>query len=134
MQIKKYIRQLLVHFYIKLIRLCIREIEPQFDSIVIIAPHPDDEIIGLGGFIIQMLRKKKRIHFIFLTDGEESNSFPDKERIKEERIKLTSEVMNKLKISDEFVHRLHLPDGAIPRKGAPGFEDSVQDLLKIIEK
>jgi LmbE family N-acetylglucosaminyl deacetylase len=130
---EKIIRQVLVHFYVKLIKLCIREVEPQLDSIVIIAPHPDDEIIGLGGFIIQMLRKNKKVHFIFLTDGEESNSFSDKEIIKKERIKLTSEVMNKLHVSDEFVHRLHLPDGAVPRKGNPGFENSVQELLKLVE-
>jgi N-acetylglucosamine malate deacetylase 1 len=130
---EKFLRQFLVYFYIKVVKSCTREVELQFDNIVIISPHPDDEIIGLGGFIIQMLRKNKKIHFIFLTDGEDSNSFPDKERIKKERIKLTSEVMNKLRISDEFVHRLQLPDGAVPRKGTSGFEKSVQVLLELVE-
>ncbi len=130
---KRVLRQFLVKFYIRIVNLCIREVKVQFDRVVILAPHPDDEIIGMGGFIIQMLQQNKKVHIVFLTDGEESNSFPDKNRIKEERINLSREVLEKLNLPEEYVHRLHLPDSDVPRKGAKGFEDAVKKILKIVD-
>ncbi|MGM0439976.1 MAG: 6-phosphogluconolactonase [Chlamydiota bacterium] len=42
------------------------------DKIVVIAPHPDDDIIGLGGLLQKL--PKQRVWIIYLTSGE--NSLP----------------------------------------------------------
>lgn len=98
------------------------------------APHPDDEIIGMGGFLLQMMENKCRIHIIYLTDGEGSGSFPDKEIIRQERINLSKNALNELHIPNEHVYRLHLQDSAIPRKGHNGFSEASEIITEIIEK
>lgn len=57
-------------------------------KILIIAPHPDDEIIGCGGFITKMKALGNKVYVLFLTVGD-TNDFSDngfsskKERIQE---------------------------------------------------
>ena len=41
------------------------------EKILIVAAHPDDEILGCGGTIIK-LKKRHEIEVIFLTDGVSS--------------------------------------------------------------
>lgn len=50
-------------------------------KIVILAPHPDDEVIGCGGTIHMYHLKKADITAVFLTDGRKGN-----ERYKEEEL------------------------------------------------
>jgi len=42
---------------------------PKNDKWLIIAPHPDDEIIGCGGTIISGIRTGKSVKVVFLTNG-----------------------------------------------------------------
>ena len=56
-------------------------------DILIIAPHPDDETLGMGGMIAQKKKKGALISIVFLTDGEASLKDIDKEEIISNRIK-----------------------------------------------
>ena len=38
-------------------------------QIMIISPHGDDEILGMGGYIINEIQKGNKVHIIFGTDG-----------------------------------------------------------------
>lgn len=40
------------------------------DRIVIVAPHPDDEVLGVGGFIQQAVAAGARVKIVYLTNGE----------------------------------------------------------------
>ena len=42
----------------------------KYQNICIIAPHQDDEILGLGGTIAYLIKHHKNIHIIFTTNGE----------------------------------------------------------------
>jgi LmbE family N-acetylglucosaminyl deacetylase len=42
----------------------------QIMNILVIAPHPDDEVIGCGGSLIKYTRRGDRVVAIFLTSGE----------------------------------------------------------------
>lgn len=103
-------------------------------STIFIAPHPDDEILGLGGFILKMLDNGNRIHIVYLTDGEGSAVWPDKEEIRRNRIALSEKVCNLLGLEPEDVTRLHLADGAVPHTGETGFNEVVEILKQLISK
>jgi LmbE family N-acetylglucosaminyl deacetylase len=44
---------------------------PEFDDIVVVAPHPDDESIGCGGLLALCSRQSRRVTVVFATDGED---------------------------------------------------------------
>src|SRR5215468_703072 len=43
---------------------------PQTDSIVVFAPHPDDEVIGCAGIIMQALARGTRVKVVAITSGD----------------------------------------------------------------
>src|SRR6266853_6003186 len=40
------------------------------DRIVVVAPHPDDEVLGAGGLIQQACAVGAEVHVIYLTSGD----------------------------------------------------------------
>ena len=99
---------------------------------LIIAPHPDDEVIGLGGYLLKTIQQGGKVQLIYLTDGDGSGVWPDREEIKHQRINLSDTVCRQLEI--ESVVRLHLPDGIVPRKGEDGFKEIVDQLTQLIDE
>lgn len=50
------------------------ELLPSIDGVtLIVAPHPDDETLGCGGLIARQAAMERRVHVVFLTDGEASH-------------------------------------------------------------
>lgn len=43
---------------------------PHVRSVLVIAPHPDDEILGCGGTLVQLAEEQTRITVFVATDGE----------------------------------------------------------------
>jgi len=101
--------------------------------LIILAPHPDDEIFGLGGFIIQNLIKKCEINIIYLTDGEDSRTWSSKEEIKRQRISISDKVCKSVGIAISNINRLHLQDGSIPKFGQRGYDEAVRSIKELID-
>lgn len=40
------------------------------EKIIIFAPHPDDEILGCGGLIQKVIKKKGEVYIVYLTNGD----------------------------------------------------------------
>jgi LmbE family N-acetylglucosaminyl deacetylase len=38
-------------------------------SLLVLAPHPDDEVIGCGGLVAQHLRERREVRVVVATDG-----------------------------------------------------------------
>lgn len=61
-----------------------RQIEPQIlnspkgKKILVIAPHPDDELIGPGGTLIKSIEAGSKIEIVFVTTGKESEKLQRK--------------------------------------------------------
>ncbi len=65
--------------------------------ILVIAPHPDDEILGCGGTIIKAVKNKSKVAVLYLTSGDSENGIREKEAEK---------VCNYLKINKYYFLRL----------------------------
>lgn len=51
-----------------------RPLAPLGGSVLVIAPHPDDETLGCGGLIARQVLAGEAVHVAFLTDGEVSHA------------------------------------------------------------
>ena len=47
-------------------------------KILVVAAHPDDEVLGCGGTLIKYQKKGFKIKIIFLSDGESSRKISKK--------------------------------------------------------
>ena len=97
-------------------------------DILIVAPHPDDETLGMGGMITQKKKKGALVSVVFLTNGEASLKDVNKEEIISNRIKTSKEVAELYGIKN--IYRLNLPDGKLENAG----ENAIKSLVEIIEK
>ncbi|MDM0014621.1 PIG-L family deacetylase [Variovorax sp. J22P168] len=93
----------------------IDELVPEGSRAVIVAPHPDDEVLSVGGLLSQLALRGSEIRVIAVTDGTASHrgsrDWPV-ERLVRERPRESREALQRLGIDIEPV-RLGLPDGGL---------------------
>ncbi len=67
-------------------------------EILIIAPHPDDEILGCGGSMIKYIDRKHRVGVLYLSSGDKQEDVRERE---------ANEVCDFLGVRDRFFLRLN---------------------------
>lgn len=85
-------------------------------KVLIIAPHPDDEVIGCGGLIARLVNEKHSPHIIIMSGGEGSHNGccnTPKQDIVVARRRLTRNALAVLGVPVENIHELDYPDGSI---------------------
>ena len=85
---------------------------------LVVAPHPDDEVLGCGGTIIRIRRLGVPVAIVFLTDGEASHAgrVPPSELASIRRREAT-EAAEVLGVPAEQLTFLGFPDGALAEHG-----------------
>jgi LmbE family N-acetylglucosaminyl deacetylase len=86
--------------------------------VVVVAPHPDDEVLGAGGLIQRLASSGLHIEIISVTDGEASHpgsSAPLAQRLRAVRSEELRLALSRLGLIDPSVTRLCLPDGGVSR-------------------
>lgn len=86
--------------------------------IMIIAPHPDDEIFGCGGLITRLVKLNNPPFVLILTGGGESHArccSIAKEKIIQKRRELTHKALKLLGLSDKHIIELDYQDTKIAR-------------------
>ena len=96
-------------------------------NVVIVAAHPDDEVLGLGGSIAVLAGGGARLRLVVITDGEASH--PDslavsREELAAKRRGETDAGLAALGAGQAQVVRLELPDSAV--------EDHAGDLVALL--
>ena len=89
---------------------------PLTDDTVIIAPHPDDEVIGCAGLIQDLVERGTPPHIIILTGGEGSHRGccdTSAEEIIAARHQLTLDAAATLGLPESHIHCLGYPDGGV---------------------
>jgi LmbE family N-acetylglucosaminyl deacetylase len=90
------------------------ELVPFGGRAVVVAPHPDDEVLGVGGLLARLSKISRNILVIAVTDGTASH--PDSldwppERLAHVRPQETREALQRLHLRHVQVSRLGLQDG-----------------------
>lgn len=116
-------------------RSTVQEMTP--NPSVIIAPHPDDEVLACGGLITIKKINQARVSVVYLTDGEAAhrvccNTTPDKIALARRRLAVESGEILGLKPEDMFW--IGLADGKIPQQNNPEYNMTVERLAKLIDE
>jgi LmbE family N-acetylglucosaminyl deacetylase len=95
------------------------------DSAVIVAAHPDDEVLGAGGLIAALAAAGARLRLVAVTDGEGSHrGRADRATLGRRRTAETAAALRALGAETTDVIRLGLPD-----TGLAGREDELTAVL-----
>jgi LmbE family N-acetylglucosaminyl deacetylase len=83
--------------------------------VVIVASHPDDEILGAAGFMLSLLVRGISLEIIAVSDGEASHPLAEQQGIDLRSVRQgeTVQALQRLGWSAPTVTRLGLPDGQI---------------------
>jgi LmbE family N-acetylglucosaminyl deacetylase len=82
------------------------------ERVVLVAPHPDDEVLGAGGILALLAARGCAIHVVAVTDGEASH--PGRaEELRRVRAAERDDALPQLGLGEATVARLHLPDGGV---------------------
>jgi LmbE family N-acetylglucosaminyl deacetylase len=97
---------------------------PAWPSAVIVAAHPDDEVLGAGGTMAILAVGGARLRLLAVTDGEASHPGTDPQATARTRIAESAGALRRLGLRDIEVIRLRLPDA-----GLAACEDELSDRL-----
>lgn len=92
----------------------LRKFEP-LGRVLIVAPHPDDEVIGCGGLIARLVEEGNAPQIIVMTGGEGSHGkdCADTAAIIKARRGLTRNALSILGVPEQNLHELDFKDGGI---------------------
>jgi LmbE family N-acetylglucosaminyl deacetylase len=100
--------------------------------ILVIAPHPDDDILGCGGSIAQHIRKGDCVTIVYMTSGEAMENAPRSaaHNLKTLREQEARAAANVLGVTNLIF--LCYPDGQLPQPKNP--ELNAKIVIQLIEK
>ena len=88
----------------------------EFHEIMIVAPHPDDEVFGCSGLIQRLIENGKKVHIVILSGGGKSHQnccLIDELTLMNFRRDLSRKAAKILGIPLSQVHFFNYPDGQI---------------------
>jgi LmbE family N-acetylglucosaminyl deacetylase len=99
--------------------------------LVVVAPHPDDEVLGAGGLIQKALGEGVLVEVIAVTDGEASH--PGSKvapllRLPDTRAQETDTALRRLGWQEPVITRLGLPDGRVSDRRSE-LDDALREFL-----
>jgi LmbE family N-acetylglucosaminyl deacetylase len=103
---------------------------PEGKRCVVVAPHPDDEVLPCGGLLAELAKRGRDILIIALTDGERSHragSHWSVDRLRLARPGETRRAVRHLGLDSSQILRLGLPDGGVDS------QEVENHLLRVIQ-
>jgi len=88
---------------------------PPVDRVLVVAPHPDDEVLPIGGLLRRLSRAGVPVTVLALTDGEAAYGPAHAGDLGPRRVEESRRGLVRLLGPDVEVVRLGLPDGALDR-------------------
>src|SRR6266704_639393 len=88
------------------------------ERLLVLAPHPDDEVIGCGGLVALHLREGRKVRVVVANDGGQAGEPAERQR--ESRAALAS-------LGDADVEFLNFPDRGLAQSS--GFAAALRDIM-----
>ncbi|MFI0263087.1 PIG-L deacetylase family protein [Streptomyces sp. NPDC017056] len=85
-------------------------VRPPSGPVVVVAAHPDDEVLGFGGTMAQL---RDDVHLVTVTDGEGSHPHLAAERIAALRAAELESALGELRLREHRTYRLKIPDTGV---------------------
>lgn len=82
-------------------------------TVLVIAPHPDDEILGCGGSMVRHVEAGHVVHVLYLTSGERASPHHTPEQLRPIREAEATNAAGTLGIAVSRLHFARFPDGGI---------------------
>jgi LmbE family N-acetylglucosaminyl deacetylase len=103
---------------------------PPGRRVVVMAPHPDDEVIGVGGTLVKHLAAGDGVDVVFLTSGERTAGLAgaspaDRAATREAEAAAAADVLG---LPAGRLHFLRLPDGGVDESGAQALAAVLAEL------
>ena len=114
------------------------------NRLLVLAPHPDDEVIGAGGLMQRVLARGGEVRVVFITSGE-SNPWPQRAQKRKWRLSVEDQEawgerrrgeakasLQALGVPEEAATFLHFRDGqiaALARKNDPRLTESLRSAI-----
>ena len=115
------------------------------NRLLVLAPHPDDEVIGAGGLIQRVLARGGEVRVLFITSGE-SNPWPQRAQNRKWRVSVQDQEswgarrrgeaqasLQTLGVAEEFASFLGFRDGqiaALARTNDPRLTESLRATIQ----
>lgn len=97
-------------------RLHVQQLFADKQRLVVVAPHPDDEILACGGLLVLAAKASFPIKVVAVTDGEASHGLTNdcqRRSLRQQRVRERLAGLEQLGIEAACVVRLKIPDGAV---------------------
>ncbi|OON82992.1 PIG-L deacetylase family protein [Streptomyces tsukubensis] len=104
--------------------------EPPAGPVLVVAAHPDDEVLGFGGTMAALAALGTDVHLVSVTDGEASHphhTHVTPERLARMRVAELGEAMKELGLPGLRQRRLRVPDTQVHRH-----EERVRDTIAAV--
>lgn len=105
------------------------------NTVMVLAPHPDDESLGCGGFIAMLTAQNKKVFVVFITDG--SMSHPNSKKYPADKLaalrrKEALDALKELNVDTANIFFMNEKDRALPAPGETGFNANTEELQTLI--
>ena len=108
---------------------------PPGQRVLVVAPHPDDELLGCGGLAALLARKGASFYAVFVTDGGASHRGSrtwDRARLTSCREAEAIEALRRLDLGTASRNFLRLSDAAMPPQDSDDWKFAYEKLLAIV--
>lgn len=104
----------------------------KFDNVLIISPHPDDEVFGCSYLINELRKVGKLVNILIMSKGENGCKVISKDLTMQYRFQMAINANNLLGLNTENIYFLDFPDGHFKR--TINDEYYINQIEKLLEK